>query len=170
MARRYYVSNLNSDINPGGTFQVYAESNIQSSTSTQSVALAVGASAFGYVFTRPLHPGAMTSSISNITVNVDLSVTDVNMLANAQIHRINSTGTVQASSAVSSQSSLDVNRSFTISSVDLGTFSATDRLRIDYGFLGSGHGSGDRTVTLVFGDADSIIYIDSFYPLTAQFT
>lgn len=170
MARRYYNLSTNSDLSNGGLFNYNLNHNPPPSTQTFVVSLASQASNFGYAYTPPLHPGTnITNFTSNYTANIDISVTNASIQANVQLHRINSTGTVQTSSAVTADQTMDPGPilSFSFTNLDLGTFAAGDRIRVDYGFRNTAHST--RESTIVFGDADSVLYAASFYPLTYQF-
>ena len=82
----------------------------------------------GIQFTTPDEPPSATGTF---TVEVDVETGAALVGCTVQVHRINSSGTIQTSSSVTAEQALDVSRTFTTNSVDLGAFSSGDWLRVD---------------------------------------
>ena len=94
-----------------------------------------GATEIGYAYTLSNVPGA-SGVAGTWTVEVNVTVAFATSMIAVQIHRVNSTGTVQASSTTTAEqagSSTGV-KTFSVDASGIGTFGATDRVRVDYRF------------------------------------
>ena len=156
MARIYYLSSTNSDLTGGIDFNKHLTSNI-ATASTISPASAASATEISRAYTQILHPGSAGTVTGNYTVTIDVTVANSNIFVSVQIHRINSTGTIQTSSTATAEQQIlsTGQKTFTLSSVNLGTFTSTDRLRVDYRVRNSAMGS--QSITIATDDVDSSI-------------
>ena len=157
MARIYYLSSTNSDLTGGIDFNKHLTSNI-ATASTISPSSASGATEISRAYTQILHPGsAGNARPGDYTVTIDVTVANSSIFVSVQIHRINSTGTIQTSSTATAEQQISSTgkKTFTLSTVDLGTFTSTDRLRVDYKIRNSAMGS--QSITIATDDVDSSI-------------
>ena len=157
MSRIYYLSSTNSDLSGGLDFNLNLTTNIGSTPSTVTQTTAVGATDVARSFTQPLHPGlGGDNGTSSETVTIDVSTANSLIFLSLQAHRVNSAGTVQTSSSVTAEQQLSATgiKTFTIVwSVSKGTWTSTDRLRIDFRTRNSG--MGNQAVAFNTNDADS---------------
>jgi hypothetical protein len=156
MARIYYLSSTNSDLTGGIDFNKHLTSNI-ATASTISPSSGFRATEISSAYTQILHPGSAGTVTGDYTVTIDVTVANSNAFVSVQIHRINSTGTIQTSSATNAEEQISSTgkKTFTLSSVDLGTFASTDRLRVDYIIRNSAR--GNTSITIATDDVDSSI-------------
>ena len=159
MARIYYLSSTNSDLTGGIDFNKHLTSNIgtASTISPASDAKSVNGQEISRAYTQILHPGSAGTVTGNYTVTIDVTVANSNIFVSVRIHRINSTGTTQTSSTATAEQQISSTgqKTFTLSSVNLGTFTSTDRLRVDYTIRNSAMGS--QSITIATDDVDSSI-------------
>jgi hypothetical protein len=158
MATRHFLSSVNSDLSGGADWNKYLRYNTSGSASTISASIAASTTEVQRAFTEALHPGTKASVTGNYTIKVN--VTTGSALSNMaiQLHRVNSSGTIQSSSSISTSSSLSAGiKTFSLTSVNLGTFSETDRLRVDYRITGIAMGA----VTIVLATEDPDCYIET---------
>lgn len=134
MARLYFLSNITSDLAGGTNFNRYLDYDITGGSTGISFAVNGGRTSTNYGYTRPLHPGRYGSFTGDYTVTSFVVTAATNLRLSIILRRINSAGTVQTSSAQTAEQSLGTTglKSFTLTNVNLGTFAATDRLRVDY--------------------------------------
>lgn len=158
MARIYYLSSTNSDLTGGIDFNKHLTSNI-ATPSTISPASAASATEISRAYTQILHPGSAGNVTGDYTVTIDVTVANSNVFVSVQIHRINSTGTTQTSSTTTAEQQISSTgkKTFTFShpSVNLGTFTSTDRMRVDYIVRNST--MGNQSITIATDDVDSSI-------------
>lgn len=138
MPRRYFLYSTNSDLTNGSaTYNKYLLPNLIGgpSASIQNISLTANANLTASCFTYQLHPGdhAQTGSY---TASLQVSTGNANINLSARFHRINSAGTIQSSSVTTPEQAITTATTYTFlsSSVDLGTFANTDRIRVDYLF------------------------------------
>jgi hypothetical protein len=94
-----------------------------------------GATEIGYAYTAASVPGS-AGVAGTWTVEVNVTASFSTSMISVQIHRVNSTGTVQASSTTTAEqagSSTGV-KTFSVNASGIGPFGATDRIRVDYRF------------------------------------
>jgi len=164
MATRHFLSSINSDLTGGADWNKYLRYNTSGAASTISASIAANTAEEQRAFTEPLHPGTKASVTGNYTVRVKVTVGNTNAGIAITLHRINSAGTVQASSSRTiNQSASAGTKTFTFTSLNLGTFAQTDRLRVDYYMAGIA--MGVITITLATEDPDC--YIET--PFNARF-
>jgi len=134
MARIYYFRSTTSDLSGGADFSRYFYPTPEASGNTGSISIAAAATEVSYGFTPPLHPGTAGTVTGDYTVDVDITTANSNIFLAIQLHRINSAGTVQTSSATSAENQISTTgvKTFTFSALSLGTFASTDRVRIDF--------------------------------------
>lgn len=113
--------------------------------------------------------GAGVIGTGTFTVEVVFNTTDADLGVVIQLHRVNSSGTVQSSHTASSEQSGAADRTFTFTSVDLGTWAAGDYLRVDFQQVGNGaHGNaiadyaiGSTGTRVVYPDAPADVTLDA---------
>jgi len=115
------------------------------------VTIASGTTEVSYGYTPVGNPGT-NGATGDYTVEINVTVKNGKIDGSVQVHRVNSSGAVQSSSSVTSAQTLSVVQvyTFNLNSVDLGTWAAGDRLRVDYRFTETG-GHGDQDVTIGTG-------------------
>jgi hypothetical protein len=148
MARLYFLSDLNSDISAPGDFSKELLPNISNSLATLSTTVAGNSSESAYGVAEPLDPGSAGSVTGNYTFSVNCTTAGTNMVVGFRVARINSAGTLQTESALSTEVSLATTgvKTATLTSINLGTFTSTDRLRVTYAFRNTG--TGNRTAAI----------------------
>jgi hypothetical protein len=134
MARIYYFGSTTSDLSGGADFSRYFYPNPENSGNTGSISIAPNATEVSYGFTPALHPGTAGTVTGDYVVDVDITTANTNIFLAIQLHRINSAGTIQTSSAISAEQQLTTTgiNTFTFTGLSLGTFTSTDRVRIDF--------------------------------------
>lgn len=159
MARIYYLSSTNSDLSGGSDFNKHLTTNIGSTPSTVTQTTGSGATDVARSFTQPLHPGlGGDNGTLSETVFIDVSTANSLIFLSLQAHRVNSAGTVQTSSLVTAEQQLSATgrKTFTVLWLtSKGTWTSTDRLRIDFRTRNSG--MGNQAVAFNTEDADSRI-------------
>lgn len=145
MAITYYLTVTTSDLTtPTGAHWNYALS--ETAPGATNIANNVSNTAtppneIDYSYTPSGDPGT-DGSTGTYTVTVVPNTTDSTLTLYVQLHRINSAGTVQQSSTLSAGQTLAATRTYTFSSLDLGTWASGDRLRMDFSQEGTGaHGN-----------------------------
>lgn len=139
MARLYFLSGTNSDLTGGADFSRYLYPNNNSATTTLSISVAQATTAspeISYGFTSPIDP-SIYGTTGNYTVVLDITTTNTNIQASVQLHRVNSAGTIQTSSAISATQTFGASPTtytFSFTNLSLGTWASGDRLRVDYRF------------------------------------
>lgn len=157
MARIYFITDNVSDLSGGADFNATLDYNY-GTAAAQSVSIAAAVTETSYCFSRPLHPGTRGSVTGNYTVSVFCSTANNNITGTATLRRINSAGTVQTSSATSSSVAFDTTgaKIFSFTSLNLGTFTATDRLRLDLAFTNAAAHSAS-SFGIRFNDSNSSV-------------
>lgn len=133
MARLYFFSSVDSDLTGGADFNK-ALLPSRSTGNTGLISIAQAVTETSYAFTPALHPGTAGTVTGTYTVEVDITTANSNMFLSIQLHRINSAGTVQTSSAASTENNITTTgiKTFTFTALSLGTFTSTDRLRVNF--------------------------------------
>lgn len=165
MARIYFATTNDSDLSGGADFNRKLEYSIVGTPTALSVSIAQAATEISYWFTDPRHPGTAGSVTGTYTTSLNITTANANVSCTVVVNRINSTGTVQTSSAASNSVTFDTTgaKIFTNSSVNLGTFSATDRMRVDLQFANAALHSA-QSFGLTFNSLDT----DIITPFTAR--
>ena len=156
MARVYYMTTNNSDLTGGADFNRKLEYEYTGAATALSVSIAAASTEVSRCYTEPLHPGASGSVTGNYTVSVFCSTANANINGTVTLHRINSAGTIQTSSAASSSVSFGTTgaKTFSFTSLSLGTFTSSDRLRVDFSFTNAAAHSAS-SFGIRFNDPDS---------------
>jgi hypothetical protein len=136
MARLYFLSAITSDLSGGDDFNLEILPNITTTASALSVSIAAGATEISYGYAEPLDPGLAGSVTGDYTVSVDVTTLNSNINMSFAVARVNSSGTQQTLSSTSGEVSFSTTgaKTLTLTGVDLGTFTSTDRLRVSYRF------------------------------------
>lgn len=165
MAQTYILSNTASDLSGGAADWVKALSQ-SPTTGTISWSTAKSATEDQYGYTESNIPGA-NGATGDYTVEVNITTGSVDMYLSIRLDRVNSTGgLLQAGSFTSEQQCTAGVKTFNLSAVNLGTWSATQRLRVIYRFrnansmnaqtLGIGAGTTDNEVVTPFSGGTAI--------------
>lgn len=149
----YYLSSTDSDLSGGADFNKALLTT--ASASSVAVSCLSGITEDHYGFTAASEPGSRGAT-GNYTVSLDLSAGNADFTVSAFVARINSSGVVQTGptqvgTGVSGTAGI---KTFGPTSVNLGTWSAGDRLRVTYRFANGAMATRNATVTL---DADSSV-------------
>lgn len=157
MARKYFLTSATSDLSGGADFSRVL-GNIIASQTTLSISIAANATETSYGFTEPLVPGTNGNVTGNYTVQADVTTANSNITCAVTLRRINSAGTVQTSSSAVSGVSFGTTgvKTFSWTSLSLGAFSSTDRLRVDFAFTNSAAHTAS-SFALGFNDPDAFI-------------
>lgn len=145
MTTTYYLTTTTSDLTtPTGTHWNYALSETAPGATNVSNNVSNAGTPpneIDYAYTPSADPG--TNGITgDYTVTVVPNTTDASSTLYIQLHRINSSGTVQNSSSLSAGQTMGATRTFTFSSLNLGTWASGDRLRVDFSQEGTAaHGN-----------------------------
>jgi hypothetical protein len=155
MPAPYYLKAANSDLTGGADFNKRLEVSTETA-GTLSVQVAPGGAAEeSRAFTPAGVPGTQgVTGTYTVKVNVTTSATNVSM--SVAVARVNSAGTQQSTSSFTATQSLGSTgvKTYTLSSINLGTWAAGDRLRVTYRFTNS-HNSQTRTVVLQTGTTNT---------------
>jgi hypothetical protein len=156
MPAPYYLKATNSDLTGGADFTKRLDADV-AAQGTLSVTIAKAASEDSLAFTPAGTPGVNGGTGSQswtVKVNVTTAAASTNIAV--AVARVNSAGTQQSISsftAFQSSGSTGV-KTFTLSSVNLGTWVAGDRLKVVYRFQNT-HSSQTRTVVIATGTTDT---------------
>lgn len=138
MARLYFLSSTNSDLTGGADFSRALFYNNNAASTTLSISIAQAATEVSRGFTPLLHP-SVYGATGNYTVVVDVTTSNSNIFCTITLRRIDSTGTIGTSSATSAEQQFNTTgaKTFSFTSLNLGTWASGDRLRVDYSFRNS---------------------------------
>lgn len=161
MARRYFLVDLTSDLSGGAQNDYILPA--PNSTGTLSETVASLATDILYFFTPALHPNYVGALTGTYTFIVNVTTANSSLRISSQLHRINSSGTVQTSSSQTAEQtpSATGTYTFTFTSISLGTWAATDRLRVDFDIRNTAH--SNQTMAIGFSGT----YIDT--PFLARY-
>lgn len=157
MARLYFLSNVDSTLTAPGDFSKRLLPNRSGSMTSVSTTIAGNTTETAYGYTSPVDPGVAGTSVGTYTFSVNCTTSASNMTLAFAAARVNSSGVQQSISATSSSVDLTTTgvKTTTLSSVDLGTFSSTDQLRVSYIFTNGG--SGNRSPDIGVNDPDTYV-------------
>jgi tetrahydromethanopterin S-methyltransferase subunit C len=156
MARLYFLSNLTSDLTGGADFNMDLVSSPIDEVGTVQCSHTSQQTKLSYAFTPPLHPGTSGSIVGNYTVNFSIASGSTSLTLTMTLRRVNSAGTVQTSSTTSAGQTLGTGvKTFTFTNLNLGTFLATDRLRIDFNIVNGAMNT--QNATIVVNSSDSYV-------------
>lgn len=168
VAKTYVLSNIASDLSGGADFSL-ALIVPEGTLTPQNVSVNAQTTEVSYGFTEVGEPGLNGTSTGTFTVECNVTSGNANIVVSAQLRRINSAGVVQASSSTSSEQSGGSTgvKSFTFNSPALGTWSAGDRLRVDYVFRSTAsHGNNSVDIELNTANAQVITPFANVTPAT----
>lgn len=159
MPETYDLTNTASDLSvPGSNFDNEV-SRAAGVADTQSVTVANGTTETDYGFTPAGDPSTDGGSGSRTwTANVDIAMGNNDLQLAVNIHRINSTGTVQSSGTLSGEQQATAGvKTFTFSATDLGTWASGDRFRVDLQLRDtSAHGNENLTYNTEAGGTNVV--------------
>ena len=133
MAQTYFLSSSASDLSvPGDDFDNQMANAVGSDTLSQTTAKTATETSYGFTSANePSDNGGTGAQSYTVTIEINTGNADVELAIN--LHRINSTGTVQASAGISAEQTATTGPlTYTFASLDLGTFASGDRVRIDF--------------------------------------
>lgn len=147
----YYFTDTASDLTGGNDF-----SNLLSDTSgtagSQGVSISRTDTEDSYAWTAAGVPGA-NGTTGNFSTEVDIEAGDSGTYLSVAWARVNSSGTQQAISSFTSEQVCTAGvKTFSATSVNLGTWATGDRLRVTYRFRGT---SAHSTVNMTLGANDT---------------
>jgi hypothetical protein len=150
MARTYFLADLTADLTGGAQNNYLLPA--PNSTGTLSETVASLATDVLFFFTPALHPNYVGALTGTYTFLVNVTTANSNLRITSQLHRINSTGTIQTSITQAPEQTPDPTGSytFTFSSISLGTWTASDRLRVDFRIRNTAH--SNQTMAIGFSD------------------
>ena len=147
MTTTYRRTNTDSDLAGGASFNKAILLPASDTTGSQVVNVGNNSTVIARAFTASGIPGA-DGVTGNYTVELEGLVGNNNIALSVQLHRINSVGTIQTSSTISAEQTATAGtKTFSFTSLNLGTWASNDRLRIDYRYRNTAHGGQDFTVT-----------------------
>lgn len=176
MATTYYLINNSSDLSGGADFNlILDETTFTVETITVSVANLATETSYG--FTQSNEPGNATQDNNNWSVIVDISTGTTDIKLSIQLRRISSTGTVLASSSVTSEQDATAGiKTFNIT-WDGSTWASTNRMRCDFIFRSIKEHGGAAEVQIDCNDTSTYVsspltpaFIDAAIALTASAT
>jgi hypothetical protein len=147
MTTTYRRTNTDSGLTGGQDFNKAVLFPANDTTGSQSISLGNQETRTSRAFTDVGVPG--TAGVTGTyTVEQETLVGNTNVVLAVTLHRVNSAGTIQTSSALSAEQTATAGtKTFTFTNLSLGTWAAGDRLRIDYRYRNAAHGSQNFTVT-----------------------
>lgn len=154
MARNYWLLSTASDLTGGADFtNLLAHNYVVGTPTATQYSIAGNATETSFGFTAPLEPGTAGSITGNYTVLTNITVANSSVFMSVGLDRVNSTGTVQTSTAATAEQALAAagEFTFTFTNANLGTFAITDRLRVRYIFRNSN--MGGQLFTMQFNTA-----------------
>ena len=156
MATIYTLRATTSDLSGGADFDADVEEGTVGAGSWSPAIAPGGTPEVSRGYTIAGNPGAQGGSGSrSFTVEVDVTVAANNTTLAIQLHRVNSSGTIQSSGTKSTPQSMASSVTLTYNFTDdLGTFASGDRWRIDYEFINS-HAHTTRTPTIATGTSNT---------------
>jgi hypothetical protein len=165
MSAVFYLRNIDSDLSVGGAlfnYDLLQQTGTAADISTGSIAATT--TVFGYGFTESGIPG-IDGATGNYTIRINVTTGNTNFQLAVQLNRVNSSGTVQTSSSLSAEQQGTAGvKTFNFTSLNLGSWVAGDRLRIDYRFRTTNtHG----TNSLSFGTNTTDEQVDTPFIIAA---
>ena len=154
MAETYFLTTTDSDLSVPGDNWDLEVSRTAPGAGTQNQTVSSGTTETDYGFTPSGDPSTEGGTGSRTwTVTVELDTQDAAMEMAVNIHRINSTGTIQSSGTLSSEQTCNsATLTFTFSSTDLGTWASGDRFRVDFQVRSTAP-HGNTTITHTIGSS-----------------
>lgn len=134
MAETYFLTETASDLSVPGDNWDNEISRSAPAAGTLQQSVPAGNTETDYGFTPSGDPSTEGGTGSRTwTVTVEFSTQSADMEMAVNVHRINSTGTVQSSGTLSGEQTCNsATLTFTFASTDLGTWASGDRFRVDF--------------------------------------
>ena len=140
MPTTYRRTDTTSDLGGGQDFNKAILLPGSDASGPQTVSLGNGETRTSYGFTAPGVPGS-TGITGTYTVEMNVASGNSNVALAVRLHRVNSAGTVQSSSALSAEQTATAGvKTFTFTNQALGTWASGNRLRVDYQYRNTAHG------------------------------
>lgn len=150
MARTFYTSTDASDLSSGGNFS-NALADTQQAANSIVLTAPQASSAFGSYFTAAGVPGTDGTSTGTFTIRTNITQSNTGVNFRANLMRVNSAGTVQATVLGTLQAASTGTRTQTYTDPALGTWAAGDRLRVQYEIENTNAHGGDKGITFETG-------------------
>jgi hypothetical protein len=143
----YILTTVNSDLGGGADFS-RALSLTTSTNATLAISVAASATEISYGFTPPDVPGTLGNTSGTFTFAVNITAANSTTALSISLSRVSATGAVLATSAATAETTLGATgvKSFTLVNPALGTWSAGERLRVNYIFRRTNTSAGSTTV------------------------
>lgn len=153
MSTTYYLTNTNSDLSGGDDFNFKILPDT-AATATNTISVAASATETSYGFTEANVPSD-AGVTGNYSVKLDITTGSNAMQISIAVARINSSGTVQQESSYTAEQTGSAGvKTFTLTSINLGTWNSGDRLRVNYRFRNTGTHTAATNV-IRFNGADT---------------
>src|SRR5213592_3788158 len=145
----YVLRSTNSDLSGGLDFNRELNPGTETAGSI-AVSVAAGATEYSFGFTRAGQPG-VSGITGNYIVEMNVTVANANILLSTAVARVNSVGVLQTLSGFAAEQSAGSTgvKTFSLTSVNLGTWSSGDRLKVYYRFRNTA--ASAQSVTLQTG-------------------
>jgi len=145
----YALRSTNSDLSGGLDFNRELNPGTETAGSI-AVSVAAGATEDSFGFTRAGQPG-VSGITGNYIVEMNVTVANANILLSTAVARVNSVGVLQTLSGFAAEQSAGSTgvKTFSLTSVNLGTWSSGDRLKVYYRFRNTA--ASAQSVTLQTG-------------------
>jgi hypothetical protein len=150
MARTFYNHTESSDLSSGDLFSDVLTDAQQAANAVELLAPQASTVAGSY-FTEPGIPGTDGTSTGTFTLRTNITSSNAGINFRANLMRVNSAGTVQATELGSYLAASVGTRTQTFTDPALGTWAAGDRLRIQYQIENTNAHGGDKGITFETG-------------------
>jgi hypothetical protein len=150
----YQFSNDAADLT-GSTVNKFLEDAGATAGTWTAQSLAAAASVVGSFFTPVGHPGGSGSvTISYASLNLNVTTGNTNVVPSVRLLRVDATGVIQATGLYSAEASGAAGtKAFEPPVGDLGTFAATDRLRVEVRLRNTSASTG-QSLTITYASSE----------------
>jgi hypothetical protein len=157
MSQTYYLSDNDSDLSTSGARfdKLLSPVTTTPTTLSYSVPQGVGQTQTGYGYTDIDIP-SFKGTTGNYTVEINVTSANGSLNLQVELARINSSGTVQGTPVTSSTQSAGTTgvKTFTFTSVNFGTWTTGNRLRVGYSAINTQAHGGNQALTIGTGTTD----------------
>lgn len=150
MARAFYTSTVASDLSSGGNFSNRLF-DAQEAVNTIVLTAPQASTAAGSYFTASGVPGTGGTSTGTFTIRTNITQSNTGINFRANLMRVNSAGTVQATVLGTYLAASTGTRTQDFVNPALGTWASGDRLRIQYEIDNTNAHGGDKGITFETG-------------------
>jgi hypothetical protein len=154
MATTYYSRDTNSDLSGGGSFSYQLLRAAGAAATLTGFAVGKAATVAADLYTDPNDPSDSGSSTGTWTFEINIVSGDANVQLTPSLYRINSSGgTLSGPISATPQNTNAGVLTFSWTNPALGTFAATNRIRVGLSFLNGTH--TNATLDIGFNDNNS---------------